>query len=309
MEREPVRVSVHEAANSPESENDHLDAIYVFGSYPFPQEALRLSLREILSGLKEHRSGLIERVILGRNITTVSWENLQKTRNWRAEVKESLKSKGIETEEVNYKYPSKRIYELRNRIRKKIGRRRAFHPSGLMYDTRLKVWGAYFMRKKTRTSEGKLPPIYTMLKIIRDWQRKSYAQLEEDMIKKHDPDTEVIKEEVSDDLLTKVQQAKRISEEMGFARIAIMVDGEHKKRTQDLINYVETPEDRYPSYELVTWEEILPDPEYTGRRAPAFARIKDNLYDSPYWKLWQLREGLVRKLPPKFVSKASHRTR
>lgn len=315
MEKEPIRTS--ERVSTPEPERTYrYDAIFVFGSYPYPQKP----------GMwKEGMEAWVEKMF-GRNSATTPWNKFikAKIKGHRAE-NEMRRNAEIEVAEetddqIAGKY-SRLNHEAGNIIHKIAGKPRPFHPSGLMYDTRLKNLAAYFLALNGETGK-----IVTMLKPIRTWMEHPYTELERAHIRRfrHETDSpnrvnpkpqfEVVSEEelngqLSYDLLTKTQQLERISQEKGYKRVAIVIDSVHAKRTRKIIKKLRKKREFSVDCEIRDWESILPNPNYTGPYAKLFEDIRSNYYKSNYWIFWRTREFGVRNAPIGFINWLSELTR
>lgn len=163
------------------------------------------------------------------------------------------------------------------------------HPSGLLYDTRLRILAAVLMARR-----GDSKTIVTMSSDIREYMHDSCAALMEKAVKRlteKDP-VEVIKEEKSYDLLSELQKIGEISEKKGLEDIAIITDRVQAERVSQLVE----GEYKFPNYKIVPMEDILTDGNYSAR-PEQFREIIEKLHSSPYWTFWKLREGVSRLAP------------
>lgn len=190
------------------------------------------------------------------------------------------------------------------------GRPRTTHPSGLLFDSRLKDIAAALM---VRNGESNV--IVTMSRPTRSWMEVSHAQLLADhlrlLVNTQRRGIEIIQEEESYDTVTEVAKVKEIAKERRFNNVAIIVTDEAtKKRVRTLIS---SRGEGFPNHTIHTIESILMDHRYGTPKVRAhLAEIMSKYHRSAFLRFWRIREGfahLLDRVNPRLLSTLSQRTR
>ena len=167
------------------------------------------------------------------------------------------------------------------------------HRSGLFIDTRLRDLAASLLVKK-----GEANVVVTTSSPIRNWMQESYARLMEEDIKESlgdQPNVKIIREEISSDTFTEVEEVARLARLKALKHIAIVTDAEHGKRVEQYIK----GSGQFPTFEIRTMESILTDKKYVDPRVLAhLTNLVKRYLSSPYWQYWKLREWCLRTFDP-----------